>query len=108
MADNSIERFIECLEHSELIAKDELARALAAWKHADPAVFEASQRLADKFVEAKLLTPWQATNLLMGKSAGFFLGPYSCWGSLAPANRRRSNSPNTHGCCALSLILAAS
>jgi eukaryotic-like serine/threonine-protein kinase len=82
MADSSIEKFIECIERSELIAKDELARALGAWKDADPAAFETSQRLADKFVEAKLLTPWQATNLLAGKSAGFFLGQYKLLGIL--------------------------
>jgi eukaryotic-like serine/threonine-protein kinase len=70
------EKFIECVERSGLVAKDELARALAFWKGADPAAFDDSERFAISLIETKLLTRWQADNLLLAKSSGFILGQF--------------------------------
>ena len=76
MATISVEKFLTCVERSDLVDKDRLAPALAEWKESEPALFDDAERLAAKFVETKLLTRWQCDNLLMGKSNGFVLGQY--------------------------------
>jgi eukaryotic-like serine/threonine-protein kinase len=71
-----VDKLVECIERSELIAKDELAETLVAWKLSDPAALDDSERLANMLVEAKLLTRWQADNLLQGRTTNFILGNY--------------------------------
>ncbi len=78
----SAEKFVECLERSELVEKDRLAPVLTALKESDAAIFDDLGRLAAKLVDEKLLTQWQAENLLKGKSSGFILGPYKLLGML--------------------------
>src|SRR5207253_1126637 len=57
-------------------------QTLAAWKQADPAALGDADKLADKFIEAKLLTRWHCDNLLAGKSKGFRLSQYKLLGIL--------------------------
>ncbi|HEV2969606.1 MAG TPA: serine/threonine-protein kinase [Pirellulales bacterium] len=78
----TVEKLIECIERSELIAYDTLAGTLAAWKRSDPAALDDSERLANTFIEAKLLTRWQADSLLQGRSTNFILGNYKLLGML--------------------------
>jgi serine/threonine protein kinase len=82
MAIISAEKFLECLERSDLVEKDRLTPALAALQESDSAVFGDAERLATKLIDAKLLTRWQCDNLLQGKSSGFLLGPYKLLGVL--------------------------
>lgn len=78
----ALDKFIECVKRSWLVAEEELRTVLTEWKSADPEVFEVADALAEKMVDAKLLTRWQASALLLGKSTGFFLGPYKLLGPL--------------------------
>jgi serine/threonine-protein kinase len=82
MPNISAEKFLECLERSDLVEKDRLAPVLVALKESDPGIFEDADRLAAKLVDEKLLTQWQAENLLKGKSNGFILGQYKLLGML--------------------------
>jgi serine/threonine protein kinase len=81
----SVEKFLEQLERSGLVEKDQLDKALAeierqsappqlgAGSLAAPAQTNDAQALAEKLVEAKLITAWQRNQLLDGKYKGFFL-----------------------------------
>jgi serine/threonine-protein kinase len=71
-----VDKFVECIERSELIAKDALAGTLAAWRRSDPATLDDSHHLANMFVEAGMLTRWQADNVLQGRTTNFILGNY--------------------------------
>jgi serine/threonine protein kinase len=82
MPNISVEKFLECLERSELVEKDRLTPALAALRESDSGAFDDVERLAAKLVEDKLITQWQGDALLKGKSSGFNLGQYKLLGVL--------------------------
>lgn len=67
----SVEAFVELVHRSRLIDKDLLAQRIAAGtkKHT-------ANSVAKLLVDEELLTEWQAKNLLLGKTRGFFLGDY--------------------------------
>ncbi len=73
---DSVEKFLECVERSQLIQKDRLAHALSVAKDGEQGVLHDGNAVAAKLVDANLLTRWQADMLLRGKSSGFFLGQY--------------------------------
>jgi len=82
MSKQTPKKFIEFVELSRLVDKDQLAEALSALKASDPAALEDAEQLATRLIEAKLLTRWQCNNLLQGKHKSFFLGPYKLLGLL--------------------------
>ena len=76
MNGRTVDRFIENIERSCLIGKEELGQALASIKRSEPAAFDERELLALRFIQDGLLTRWQCDNLLQGKYKSFFLGPY--------------------------------
>ncbi len=76
MASITVEKFLECVAKSELVAKDLLSQTVASLKQSDPDAVADADRLAEKLIQANLLTRWQCDNLLQGKSSGFMLGPF--------------------------------
>ena len=76
------EKFLDFVERSGLVEKDQLTPALDAIKQSDPTAFEDGERLAERLIETKLLTRWQCDSLLKGKYKPFFLGQYKLQGLL--------------------------
>jgi serine/threonine protein kinase len=76
------EKFLDCVEKSGLVEKDQLTQALDSLKQTDPGAWENGERLAERLIEAKLLTRWQCDSLLKGKHKNFFLGTYKLMGHL--------------------------
>ncbi len=83
MAKLTVDSFLDLVQRSGLVEKDQLSRALvklkeeAAEKAASDAEFGAA-----RLVEAGLLTRWQADQLLEGRHKGFLLGKYKLLGHL--------------------------
>ncbi|MCE9544045.1 MAG: protein kinase [Planctomycetia bacterium] len=74
---------IELVKRSGLVEKEPLATALAACKQRYGGTLpEDARRVADFFIETKLITAWQADKLLEGRHKGFFLGKYKLLGHL--------------------------
>jgi serine/threonine protein kinase len=71
------DNFIELVGRSGLIEKEQIAAAKDEMmrRHAGRPI-EDSQAVADYFIEAGLLTRWQADRLLEGRYKGFYLGKY--------------------------------
>ena len=78
----SAEKFLDYVERSGLVEKDQLSQTLDALKQSDPAAWEDGERMAERLIEAKLLTRWQCDSLLKGKYKRFFLGQYKLQGHL--------------------------
>lgn len=76
------EKFLDFVARSGLVEKDQLTQALDALKQSDPAAWEDGERLAERLIDAKLLTRWQCDGLLKGKYKRFFLGQYKLQGLL--------------------------
>ena len=76
------DKFLWCVERSELIDRNQLAKAVAEIDTTDPQAADDCDRLADALIDRKLLTRWQVENLRLGKSAGFILGQYKILGLL--------------------------
>jgi eukaryotic-like serine/threonine-protein kinase len=71
------QRFLEMIEKSGLLTKEQVDPFLEQLRKDVPAdVLENEQALAEKFVAAGLLTPWQTEKLVQGKHKGFLLGNY--------------------------------
>jgi serine/threonine protein kinase len=83
MANITAEKFLALVERSELVKKDQVARLTAAISEdASPEQAANADFVAGRFIEAGLLTRWQADKLLIGKHRGFFLGKYKLLGHL--------------------------
>jgi len=83
MAKANRERFLEMVQKSKLVEHDRLAKALAEIKQgASAEEIENSEFLAEKLIQAGLLTRWQCDKLLDGRHKGFFLGKYKLLGHL--------------------------
>src|SRR5262245_61199495 len=67
----AIVRLFEAIARSGLLSRDRLRSVLDPAPDADDP--DAAQLLADRLVDAGLLTPFQARQLLLGKTRGFFL-----------------------------------
>jgi serine/threonine-protein kinase len=66
-------RFLELLKLSRLVSESSLDACLSALSEQDR---QDVDKVAQRFVDSKLLTPWQVDNLLGGKHKGFRLGSY--------------------------------
>jgi eukaryotic-like serine/threonine-protein kinase len=87
MAKLTAEAFLDLVDRSGLVEKDRLDAAL---RNAKSATGEATAaELADRLVEANLLTRWQAARLLEGRYKGFFLDQYKLLGHLGSGGMSR-------------------
>lgn len=69
----SVDRFVECLLASGLIAKDEFTRLMG---ELSPQQRGDASQLARELVRRERLTKYQASMLYQGKNKGFYLGNY--------------------------------
>ncbi len=77
MAKVNAEKLLELIRDSGLVDHDRLAETLAQWTSlSDQMDMSDPERLANRLIDAGLLTRWQCDKLLDGKRKGFFLGKY--------------------------------
>ncbi|HZZ71464.1 MAG TPA: serine/threonine-protein kinase [Pirellulales bacterium] len=77
MAKVNAEKLLELVRSCGLVDKDRLSEVLASWTSpADQEDLADPERLANRLIEAGLLTRWHCDKLLDGKHKGFFLGKY--------------------------------
>ncbi len=77
------DKFLDLLRQSSLVESDVLEKALTdIGPTAESETPDGGSALADKLVEAKLITSWQRSKLLEGRHKGFFLGRYKLLGLL--------------------------
>lgn len=83
MAKVSVDKFLELVEKSELVTKDQIAKTVPEiTSGATPEQAANADFVADGLVKAGLLTKWQTDKLVEGKHKGFFLGKYKLLGHL--------------------------
>lgn len=70
------EQFLDLVRRSQLVEADQLQKVAKQLMPPEGETAPTAEELADKLVEAGLLTRWQATKLLEGRYKGFFLGKY--------------------------------
>lgn len=70
-----VDSFLDLVRRSGLVEKDRLDRALAESGNAGDADAEADA-VAQRLIDAGLVTRWQCDKLLEGRHKGFFLGKY--------------------------------
>lgn len=75
--------FLDLVKRSQLVEADQLQEFLDKYRaeHSKD-LPERQEALAEAFVEAGLITEWQADKLLAGKHRGFMLGKYKLLGQL--------------------------
>jgi serine/threonine protein kinase len=77
MAKVNTARFLELCQRCGLVEETLLAAAVReVTAGSNGKLPDTPEELADRLVDANLLTRWQADNLLQGKHKGFFLGKY--------------------------------
>ena len=87
MAKLKVESFLDLVRRSGLVERDQLNRVLLELKEeAEGKPIPDTEFVADRLVEAGLITRWQADRLLEGRHKGFFLGKYKL---LGPSGHRR-------------------
>jgi len=77
MSKLNIKRFVELVQKSRLVPREQLRETLLGCKreHNDE-IPRDPLKVAKYLVAARLLTRWQCKKLLAGKYKGFYLGPY--------------------------------
>ena len=77
----TLESFLAVLRRSNLIEAEQIKRLADEFRglHGEP---PDAKPFADVLIQQKLITPWQAEKLLLGKHKGFFLGRYKLKGLL--------------------------
>lgn len=81
MAKLTVEQLLDLIKRSGLVERDQLAKIIAEIKSSGERPTE-PEDLAQRFIDAGLLTRWQADKLLEGRHRGFFLGKYKLLGHL--------------------------
>ena len=83
MTKPNVETFLDLVERSRLVEKDQLQKLVAELKQpAGGPAAEDTDAVAKRFVDAGLVTPWQCEKLLESRHRGFFLGKYKLLGIL--------------------------
>ncbi len=83
MTKPTVDTFLDLVRRSGLVENDQLDDVLLDLKQqADGRDLDDVDFLAEKLVEADLLTRWQCDKLLEGRHKGFFLGKYKLLGHL--------------------------
>lgn len=81
MAKLTVEQLLELIKRSGLVERDQLAKIISEIKSSGERPTE-PEDLAQRFIDAGVLTRWQADKLLEGRHRGFFLGKYKLLGHL--------------------------
>jgi len=81
MAKLTVEQLLDLIKRSGLVERDQLAKIISEIKSSGERPTE-PEDLAQRFIDAGLLTRWQADKLLEGRHRGFFLGKYKLLGHL--------------------------
>ncbi|HVX13277.1 MAG TPA: serine/threonine-protein kinase [Pirellulales bacterium] len=77
MANLKADTFVDFVRRSDLVDKDQLAKALAVIEsRSGKGSLEEPKAVARQLRDAGLLTQWQCDKLLEGRHKGFFLGKY--------------------------------
>jgi serine/threonine-protein kinase len=83
MAKLTVDRFLELVERSNLVDKDQLAAAVKDLRAAAPAnQADDADFFVHGLIDRGLLTKWQTDKIVAGKYKGFFLGKYKLLGHL--------------------------
>ena len=83
MAKPKVDAFLDLVRRSGLVEKDRLNAVLLELKDSPAAnPITDTDFVADRLVQAGLITRWQADKLLEGRHKGFFLGKYKLLGHL--------------------------
>ena len=83
MAKPKVEIFLDLVERSGLVDKDQVQAALLELKsQGGPRQVIDTDLVANRLVESNLITRWQCDKLLEGRHRGFFLGKYKLLGLL--------------------------
>ena len=83
MAKPKVDRFLDLVRRSGLVEKGQLVVLLSRLKdEAGGKSIGNTELVAEKLIEADLLTHWQCEKLLEGRHKGFFLGKYKLLGLL--------------------------
>ncbi len=78
----SLDLFLETLRRSRLLAEETVAAEVARFRSTQ--IFRPDARaFAETLCRKRLLTVWQAQNLLAGKHRGYFVGSYTLQGMIA-------------------------
>jgi serine/threonine protein kinase len=86
----SSDQFLELVERSQLVPQDAVRRVCASLRDSlTGRVPDDPHQVAAAFVEANLLTEWQANMLLRGKHKGFQLGKYRLLGEIGSGGMSR-------------------
>ena len=84
MATLTANRFLDLVQRSNLVDKDQLKQALDQYtRHAGGQLPDSCQPLAEFLVKSGHLSPWQVGKLKEGRYKGFFLGQYKLLGHLS-------------------------
>jgi tRNA A-37 threonylcarbamoyl transferase component Bud32 len=84
MVKSSVKLFLEHVQRSKLVDRDQLTRTLDQCARQHGGKLPDDPRLvADALVQAGRLTPWQVAKLKEGRHKGFFLGQYKLLGHLS-------------------------
>jgi eukaryotic-like serine/threonine-protein kinase len=90
MAKLKVDAFLDLVRRSGLVEKDRLVELVADLKHeAGGHSVSDTTMVADRLVQAELITRWQADRLLEGRYKGFFLGKYKLLGHLGTGGMSR-------------------
>ncbi|MGB9689205.1 hypothetical protein [Thermogutta sp.] len=80
----TVEQFLDLVKRSQLVEADQLQKVVKQWLPPEGSSSLTAEELADKLVEAGLLTRWQAGKLLEGRYKGFFWANTNCSTTSAP------------------------
>jgi serine/threonine-protein kinase len=90
MAKLKVDAFLDLVRRSGLVEKDQLAELVVELKReADGHSVSDTEMVARRFVQANLITRWQADRMLEGRYKGFFLGKYKLLGHLGTGGMSR-------------------
>ena len=82
MTKPKLETFLDLVERSGLVDKDQVQTVLLELKAKAPGKPLDTDRVADRLVATNCITRWQCEKLLEGRHRGFFLGKYKLLGLL--------------------------
>ena len=77
----ALDLFLDTLRKSRLLPEETVAAEIARFKTAKPGRADA-KAFAEALCRKRLLTVWQAQNLLAGKHRGYFVGSYTLQGMI--------------------------
>ena len=76
MTKPKVDTFLDLVRRSGLVEKDRLDALLKSIEQTDGRPISEADSVAEKLIDADLLTRWQCEKLIEGRHKGFFLGKY--------------------------------